>query len=517
MTEDDWRLQEASCRVPLGLGSFTEYEARARERCSDPVLDAGAGWAYLGATRTLAPVRADAPMNLQVSLLSPFRLSVTWQAGVSAGQCAFDGWRVEVSASAAPSWRTVPECELLAQRDGTVECMADMLLFSAAGGYDVRVYERCTDVLAWSAAAALPGAVTLAAAPGLPTDVELEDAGDHLLSMRWTPSASSCPDVQRRWRVYLTPTGGSAISHECSASLCTVSGLARNTAYAVAVSQACSQPVSLSSSQGAAALPLWTKPGEWDRPIGTSEVISVTVDTVDTPYRCYVAKSCCSDEFFVCPSRSDPTSVEVTRADVPGGWGQLISLRCVSPSLAQLAVPFFPYDQAVPAPGVVVLLNPTINTLEVLLPEVLGRGLRDCECAEARLEITVEGQDFWANPPRGSCTGYYCIIILYYCYYYTVIVIYIIMCTIIISINHFDYNNILYKQYYVIQSIQGALDWSVRRCTITRLPQGTRYLARLQIICPSAAILSSPFTQSEFAAIALRMTRNVPRRCVSIA
>eukprot|EP00439_Symbiodinium_sp_Y106_P043621 s1373_g5.t1 len=150
---------------------------------------------------------------------------------------------------------------------------------------------------------------------------------------------------------------------------CKVSDLMENSAYEVLVEEACESPWSLASMDNESST-FWTMPGEWSTFVGSSEAaVSVTVALSEQPHRCYVQKECCTDEFFLCHSGSTGQTVEITRSDVPGGWGQRLSLVCVTPALAGLSDR--PQVQAT-GPASLVLAPRDNQSVTVMYPEKMA-------------------------------------------------------------------------------------------------------------------------------------------------
>eukprot|EP00913_Durusdinium_trenchii_P031150 g29168.t1 len=147
----------------------------------------------------------------------------------------------------------------------------------------------------------------------------------------------------------------------------------------------------------------WTLPGEWSTFIGTSDQHTVSLTLSAMPSRCYVQKECCADEFFLC------RLVHVTRADVPGGWGQRLSLECVQPALSAISLRPQLQDRAHLVGRAIgpesLLLAPRDNqSVTVVHPLRLAGGLAGCECAEILVELAVEGSETWI--PQSACNDW---------------------------------------------------------------------------------------------------------------
>jgi hypothetical protein len=147
-------------------------------------------------------------------------------------------------------------------------------------------------------------------------------------------------------------------------------------------------------------------PGEWGTVIGTSESsMTANVILTETPHRCYVQKECCGDQYFICHSSSGGRNVTVTRADVPGGWGQTLTLQCVSPALAGISDK--PLTQAV-GPAFLELRPLNTRRVQVRYPVMLASNMEGCECPSITLELR-EVAKFDGQAPENTWvqhTGY---------------------------------------------------------------------------------------------------------------
>ncbi|CAE7239743.1 ADAMTS9 [Symbiodinium natans] len=130
-------------------------------------------------------------------------------------------------------------------------------------------------------------------------------------------------------------------------------------------------------------------------------------------------------------------TVDITRSDVPGGWGQRLSLVCVTPALAGLSDR--PQVQATGPESL--LLSPRDNqSVTVTYPEKLATTMQGCECATIYLEMAVEGSGDWLR--REGVDG---------------------LCS----------------------------DWGSRRCVVDRLAAGQIYEGRVRIQCSDTGLSSS--------------------------
>ncbi|CAE7946409.1 unnamed protein product [Symbiodinium sp. KB8] len=139
--------ENVTCSV-TNLQSFTVYQVRVRERCTDFIYDSD--WGYSDPIMTTMPVQAGVPVDMRIvpNSITAFFFDVSWQAGAS-GQCIFKEW----------VGRFVSRRGLL---DGSL--LADYLFLTGAAclrrvasgsdvssrlkqnsTYAVRVQETCTD------------------------------------------------------------------------------------------------------------------------------------------------------------------------------------------------------------------------------------------------------------------------------------------------------------------------------------------------------------------------------------
>ncbi|CAE7231819.1 glcG, partial [Symbiodinium necroappetens] len=83
-----------TCSV-TNLQSFTVYQVRVRERCTDFIYDSD--WGYSDPIMTTMPVQAGVPVDMRIvpNSITAFFFDVSWQAGAS-GQCIFKEWVMEV-------------------------------------------------------------------------------------------------------------------------------------------------------------------------------------------------------------------------------------------------------------------------------------------------------------------------------------------------------------------------------------------------------------------------------------
>ncbi|CAE7754712.1 unnamed protein product, partial [Symbiodinium sp. CCMP2456] len=85
---------QVTCSV-TNLQSFTVYQVRVRERCTDFIYDSD--WGYSDPIMTTMPVQAGVPADMRIvpNSITAFFFDVSWQAGAS-GQCIFKEWVMEV-------------------------------------------------------------------------------------------------------------------------------------------------------------------------------------------------------------------------------------------------------------------------------------------------------------------------------------------------------------------------------------------------------------------------------------
>ncbi|CAE7223767.1 unnamed protein product [Symbiodinium microadriaticum] len=82
--------ENVTCSV-TNLQSFTVYQVRVRERCTDFIYDSD--WGYSDPIMTTMPVQAGVPVDMRIvpNSITAFFFDVSWQAGAS-GQCIFKEW-----------------------------------------------------------------------------------------------------------------------------------------------------------------------------------------------------------------------------------------------------------------------------------------------------------------------------------------------------------------------------------------------------------------------------------------
>lgn len=439
-----------NCTVDVGLGSNTPYDVRVRETCLDTSLNSP--WLTLPfpGVSTPLPQLSAAPENIQVTQASAFLVEMSWSAGQDNGDCVFSAWSVEL---VAPSGfqQAVTSCSSATRLSAMCTAtLSELNLLETAesaslgpGVYHLRVREMCTDPHASSPWAQLDSAVTLLDAAAPASALEVAAAGETWLALTWVSGFAAGECSATRWRAHWRrrvsglPVGDWASGSSCDSLPCNVSDLMENSAYEVLVEEACESPWSLASMDNESST-FWTMPGEWSTFVGSSEAaVSVTVALSEQPHRCYVQKECCTDEFFLCHSGSTGQTVEITRSDVPGGWGQRLSLVCVTPALAGLSDR--PQVQAT-GPASLVLAPRDNQSVTVMYPEKMATTMQGCECARIHLEMAVEGSGDWL----------------------------------------------------VREGVDGLCsDWSTRRCVVDRLAAGQIYEGRVQIVCSDTGLSSN--------------------------
>eukprot|EP00435_Cladocopium_sp_Y103_P034489 s996_g8.t3 len=93
LTECESQLQfreNVTCSV-TGLQSFTEYQVRVRERCTNYIYDSD--WGYSDRFFTRMPIQAGLPEDLKLvqDSVTAFFFDVSWTGGAP-GQCIFKEW-----------------------------------------------------------------------------------------------------------------------------------------------------------------------------------------------------------------------------------------------------------------------------------------------------------------------------------------------------------------------------------------------------------------------------------------
>lgn len=161
LTECESQLQfreNVTCSV-TGLQSFTEYQVRVRERCTNYIYDSD--WGYSDRFFTRMPIQAGLPEDLKLvqDSVTAFFFDVSWTGGAP-GQCIFKEWVMEVfQISPEPdSWAIPPLVEYLDAPQTWVrhKCVAGRDAPKCRPGdlprslkqnstYAVRVKESCTD------------------------------------------------------------------------------------------------------------------------------------------------------------------------------------------------------------------------------------------------------------------------------------------------------------------------------------------------------------------------------------
>eukprot|EP00434_Breviolum_minutum_P006980 symbB.v1.2.006157.t2/scaffold360.1/size220131/11 len=161
LTECESQLQfreNVTCSV-TGLQSYTEYQVRVRERCTNFIYDSD--WGLSDPFFTSMPIQAGLPTDVKLvpNSVTAFFFDVSWMAGAP-GQCIFKEWVMEVyQTSPEPeSWALPPLIELLDEPQKWVrhKCVASRENAQCRPGdlprslkqnstYSVRVKESCTD------------------------------------------------------------------------------------------------------------------------------------------------------------------------------------------------------------------------------------------------------------------------------------------------------------------------------------------------------------------------------------
>lgn len=419
----------ANCTVNVGLGSNTPYDVRVRETCLESTLNSS--WLQLAfpGVSTPLPVTAETPTTLTVSKVSAFELRATWHPA-SSGDCIFSSWEVLIlypdtvttEALPCPSPREVGQCDVSLRT----------LTLTAAGSYGLQVRETCSDALANSDVLRQDSALQLGERPASISDLALHDAGETWMLFTWVSGLSSCssPQYQIHWR----QNSQSWALVLCQALPCNVTGLVRNQAYEVLVEEACESPWSIPTIENESST-FWTMPGEWSTFIGSSHTMVVSVMLTETPHRCYVQKECCADEFAICHDTANSRSVQLMRVDVPGGWGQRLTLVCVQPVLSTISLR--PEVQVIGPESL--LLAPRDNeSVTIVYPLRMAAAVEGCECPEIVLEMAVQGSGWLPMAGEGG------------------------LCK----------------------------DWNSRECVVDGLVPGTTYEGRVQISCQASALSS---------------------------
>jgi len=422
----------ANCTVNVGLGSNTPYDVRVRETCAESNLNSP--WlqlAYPGVTTPL-PVKADTPTMLLVTKISAFDMRLTWLPGVSNGDCIFSAWEVLLFPDGSVTYEALP-CPS-ARASGLCDVPLRTLSWAGAGAYSLRVRETCSDTFANSDSQLQASALVLGEQPAAISDLKLHDAGETWMLFTWVSGLQSCSAsrYQIHWRQASLQTWTIVL---CQMLPCNVTGLMKNMAYEILVEEACEDPWSLPYIENETSS-FWTMPGEWSTFIGNSQTMTVTISLTETPHRCYVLKECCTDEFSVCHDATNSRSVQVMRVDIPGGWGQSLTLQCVQPILSTISLR--PEVQVVGPESL--LLAPRDNeSVTIVYPLRMAAQVEGCECPEIVLEMAVEGSGVWLLQTGDGL---------------------------------------------------GCKDWSLRECVVSSLVPGTTYEGRVQIACQASALSS---------------------------
>ena len=329
------------CTIHVSLYSDETFDVRVRETCVDPNF--WSGWTYLEEPRiqTLAPPGASQPFGDAVEMVDADRLLVTWSAA-DPGLCEYRGFLTEYSArdlatDADPRvWVEPAGCREQARTDTTCFLsLPDLALnmTDAPRTLDVRHRETCKDAnaqspwLSWE----------LVLQPPRPLGgLSVGSVGESWLHVLWEPAAHACRNWTRKLEyrqealpeesAWEAPENCTAHNVPVDAFACNLTDLPGNTTYLVRLREACVEPFS-ARSLTPAPFPFQTEPGSsWLTVLGPQQPATKLLTIFPRPYHCAVPDAGPA-RYSLCLRSPE---LRVTRTDRPSGWGQALTIRCVT-------------------------------------------------------------------------------------------------------------------------------------------------------------------------------------------